>query len=318
MGRNNHALMTGLFLLLLVAGTVAVVYWIGHFERERNLYTISTRESVSGLNPESTVFYRGIAVGKVIKVMFDPHDSGTILVPIEVDKTIAFTQGVYATLRLKGVTGMTQIQLDDDGKIPATLPPGDNPALRIPLLPSITDKLLNSSEDLLKKADHIMQRVSALLSTENEQNINDILVNLKGLSDKLASLHKSIDKALADIPVLSTQAKKTLTHINALSTNASSTLTHIDGLTQELQGLTQVVHGLSNKAGTMMDNGKTSGDQLTQSTLPKFNKLLTDLQSTTQQVKRVATMLENNPQELLLGPDNHDAGPGEPGYKEMP
>ncbi|NOT83365.1 MAG: MCE family protein [Methylococcaceae bacterium] len=318
MGRNNHALMTGLFLLLLVVGTVAAAYWIGHFERERNIYVISTQESVSGLNPESTVFYRGIAVGKVIKVKFDPHDSGTILVPIEVDKTIAFTQGVYATLRLKGVTGLTQIQLDDDGKMPEALPPGDNPVLRIPLVPSVTDKLLNSGEDLLKKADHIMQRLSALLSTENEQNIGGILINLKSLSDKLGNLQKGVDKALADVPLLSTQAKKTLRHINALSTDASKTLSNINALTKDLQGLTQEVQALSNKAGHLLDKGKSSGELVTQSTLPKLNKLLTDLHSTTQQVKRVATMLENNPQELLLGTDQNDVGPGEPNYKDVP
>ena len=140
MGRDKHALITGLFLIIFVAAVTAIIYWIGHFERERNVYVVSTRASVSGLNPESTVFYRGIAVGKVIKIMFDPNDTGIILVPIEVDKDIVFTKGVFATLRLKGVTGLTQIQLEDSGTIPAVLPPGDNPLTRIPLVPSLTDK----------------------------------------------------------------------------------------------------------------------------------------------------------------------------------
>lgn len=318
MGRNNHALLTGLFLVLLTAATVAVIYWIGHFERERNIYVIATKESVSGLNPESTVFFRGIAVGKVIKVKFDPRDSGIILVPIEVDKNIVLTKGVYATLRLKGVTGLTQIQLEDKGVIAEVLPPGDDPVLHIPLMPSLTDKLLNSGEDILKKTDHLMLRLDALLSTENEKNIGGILTNLKNLSDKLGSLQNSVDKALTDVPVLSAQAKKTLTHINGLSADARITLANIDALTKDLQGLTQEVKKLSDKAGHLVENGKTSGELVTQSTLPKLNKLLTDLHATTQQVKRVATMLENNPQELLLGPDKSDAGPGEPDYKDVP
>ncbi len=167
MGRDKHALITGLFLIVFVAAVTAIIYWIGHFERERNIYVISTRESVSGLNPESTVFYRGIAVGKVIKITFDPNDSGIILVPIEVDKNIAFTKGVFATLRLKGVTGLTQIQLEDSGTIPAVLPPGDNPLTRIPLVPSLTDKLMNTGEEILHKADHLMVRLSSLLNDEN-------------------------------------------------------------------------------------------------------------------------------------------------------
>ncbi|MGZ4991881.1 MAG: MlaD family protein [Methylobacter sp.] len=302
MGRENHALITGLFLIALVIASTATVFWLGTMNQERNLYVISTRASVSGLNPESTVFYRGIAVGKVLNVQFDPLDSGSILVPIEVDKNIVLSKGVYATLRLKGVTGLTQIQLEDSGTITEPLAPGDNPVSRIPLVPSMTDKLMDSGEELLHKADHLMQRLSAILNDENEKNIGGILNNLKTLTDKLSTLQKSVDKALAGIP--------------ALNTDAQRTLANIDALANELQGLTKEVQNLSVSAGELVDSGKNTSDALTQTTLPKVNKLLTELQSTTQQVKRVATMLENSPQELLLGPDQQDAGPGEPDYKE--
>lgn len=302
MGKDNHALITGLFLIALVSATTALIFWIGSMDQERNYYVISTRESVSGLNPESTVFYRGIAVGKVLNVQFDPLDSGTILVPIEVDKNIMLNKGVFATLRLKGVTGLTQIQLEDTGAISEVLPPGDDPMCRIPLVPSLTDKLMDSGEELLHKADHLMQRLSLLLNDENEKNIGGILNNLKSLTDKLSELQKSVDKALAGVPALTSDARKTLANI--------------DALTSDLQGLTRDVQTLSQKAGGLVDSGKTSGDALTQSTLPKINKLLSELQTTTQQVKRVAETLEHNPQELLLGPSRQDLGPGEPGYRE--
>ena len=302
MGRDKRALITGLFLVIFVAAVTAIIYWIGHFERERNIYVVSTRESVSGLNPESTVFYRGIAVGKVLNILFDPNDSGTILVPIEVDKDILFTRGVYATLQLKGVTGLTQIQLEDSGTMPAVLEPGDNPLTRIPLTPSLTDKLMNSGEEILKKADHLMVRLSSLLNDENTKNIGGILGNLKTLTDKLSDLQKGVDKALAGIPSLTTDTQKTLAHIN--------------GLTHDLQGLAREVQNLSKKVGNLVGTGDTAGDLLMQTTLPKINKLLTELHSAAQQVKRTATMLDNNPQSLLLGPDPRDSGPGEPGYEE--
>lgn len=302
MGRDKHALITGLFLIVFIAAVTALTYWIGHFERERNIYVVSTREAVSGLNPESTVFYRGIAVGKVIKILFDPHDSGVILVPIEVDKNIIFTRGVFATLRLKGVTGLTQIQLQDSGTLPAVLPPGDNPWSRIPLVPSMTDKLMNSGEELLHKADHLMVELSSLLNDENAKNIGDILGNLKTLTGKLSDLQKSVDKALAGVPAITADAQKTLGQINVL--------------TQDLQVLTKDVQNLGIKTGNLIDTGETAGELLTQTTLPKINKALNELQSAAQQVKRTAAMLDDNPQALLLGPNQHDAGPGEPGYEE--
>ncbi|MDO9141529.1 MAG: MlaD family protein [Methylobacter sp.] len=304
MGRENHALITGLFVIALVTATTAIIFWIGSMDKERKVYVISTRASVSGLNPESTVFYRGIAVGKVLNVRFDPLDSGIILVPVEIDKNIVLSKGVYATLRLKGVTGLTQIQLEDSGTVSEALPPGDNPLLRIPLVPSLTDKLMDSGEELLHKADHLMQRLSGLLTDENEKNIGGILSNLKSLTDKLAELQKSVDKALVGIPVLTTDARKTLGNI--------------DTLANELQGLSREVQALSVKAGSLVDSGKSTGDALMLTTLPKVNKLLTELQATTQQVKRVAAMLEHEPQGLLFGPGQHDLGPGEPGYQGAP
>ena len=302
MGRDKHALITGLFLMVFIGAVIVLTYWLGHFERQRNIYVVSTRESVSGLNPESTVFYRGIAVGKVITIQFDPHDAGIILVRIEVDKNIVFTRGVFATLRLKGVTGLTQIQLQDSGTLPAVLPPGDNPLFRIPLRPSMTDQLMTSGEELVHKADHLMVRLSSLLNDDNTKNIGDILGNLSKLTGKLSELQHSVDKALLGIPALTADSQKTLLHINALAI--------------DLQTLTGDVQNLSLKTGHLVDTGETAGTLLMQSTLPKINQLLTELHGAAQQVKRTATMLDNNPQALLLGPDLHDSGPGEPGYEE--
>ncbi len=301
MGRDNHAALTGLFLVTLVLMTVVIVYWLGHFERERNLYVVSTRASVSGLNPESVVFFRGIAVGKVLNIQFDPNDTGTILVPIEVDKTIILSRGVFANLQLKGVTGLTQINLEDTGTIVEPLPSGNNPLYRIPLKPSLTDKLMSSGEDLLKKADHLMIRLSILLDDKNTDNIANILDHLNGLTAKLADLQHRVDVALAQVPALSADARKTLQHF--------------DSLTGELQDLTGRVKNLSIKIGDLADTGKATGDDFRQTTLPKMNDLLDELRTTSLQVKRMATSIENNPQSLLLGNDAALPGPGESGFE---
>lgn len=309
MGKNKHALVTGLFLVIFVAAVTSIIYWIGHFERERNVYVIATREAVAGLNPESTVFYRGIAVGKVLKIMFDPNDSGIILVPIEVDKNIIFTKGVFATLRLKGVTGLTQIQLADKGQITEPLPANSkNKAYRIPLVPSMTDRLLDSGEQILAKADHIMVRLDGLLNDENTENIGDILGNLKNLSDKLIDLNKSLDKALVGIPALSHDAQTTLKHINGLTDE-------LQILSKELRTLSAKTGNLTDKAGNFADTGKNMGELLMQTTLPKMNELLTDLQATAREVKNTSTVLKKNPQSLLLGQPPSEPAPGEPDYE---
>ncbi|MBK8815755.1 MAG: MCE family protein [Methylococcaceae bacterium] len=302
MGKNNRALLSGLFMVVLMTATVGIVYWLGHLERERDVYVVATQASVSGLNPESTVFYRGIAVGKVLHIKFDPENSGVILIKIEVDKNILFTRGVYATLHLKGVTGLTQLELGDEGKIAEKLPPGDAPTNRIPLMQSVTDRLLNSGDELLKKADHLMIRLSSLLNEENEKNIVGLLSNLKTLSDKLATLQKSVDNALAGIPALTSDARKTLKNI--------------DSLANDLRGLSKEAVALSKRVGTVAESGNTAANTFANSTLPKVNQLVSEIQSASEQVKRLAATLEKNPQSVLVGPEQQMPGPGEPGYEE--
>lgn len=302
MGRNRHALAAGLFLLCLLAAAVGAVYWFGNWHEKRNLYVVSTRASVSGLNPESTVFYRGIDVGKVSSIAFDPFDAGIILIPIEIDQEIVLTRGVYANLRLKGVTGLTQIQLEDDGSNSMILPPGDDPKTRIPMKPSVTDRLMDSGEALLKKADHLMLRLSSLLNDENEKNIVGILTNLKVLSDQLNDLRIRVDRALQGVPGLTRDAHKALADF--------------DALTLELAALSGEVRKLSAQTGALLATGAAAGDHVLRATLPKINKLVIELQTAAQQVRHTAGHLDNDPQSLLLGPSRENGGPGEPGYRE--
>ncbi|MGR9115329.1 MAG: MlaD family protein [Gammaproteobacteria bacterium] len=300
-GRNTRAVATGVFLLVLITALTAVVYWIGSFEKEREIYVVSTQGSVSGLNPESTVFYRGIAVGKVLKVYFDPAEPETILIFIEVDKDLRFTRGLYATLRLKGVTGLTQIDLQDSGSNTKWLPPGDNPDSRIPLLPSLTDRLMNSGMDILAKAEILMVKIDGFLTEENEKEGISILRNLNVVTGKLIGLQDQLAKVLAGLPGLTTKAHNSLTQINELAL--------------ELKGITSDVKKLTDKTSDLAVTGTQAGDILVETTLPKVNEMIFELQKTVQKVRRVADMMENNPQAFILGPEPLEPGPGEPGYE---
>lgn len=302
MGRNTHALATGLFLLTLIIGFVAIVYWIGNLERARDIYVVSTRNSVTGLNPESTVFYRGIAVGKVLKVGFDPDDPMTILVQIEVDKNIKFTRGVFATLRLKGVTGLTQVDLQDAGTSDEWLVPGDRPDQRIPLLPSLTDRLLSSGEEILMEAEQLMIRLDRVLSDENEEHGREILKNLNVATAKLAGLENQLAKVLEKMP--------------GLIDSTHATLGKIDDLTVDLKAAAVSVKQLGDNADQLVASVGDVGDVLTETTLPKAHETMSELISALIQLKRVAGMLETNPQALILGPLKSEPGPGEPGYEE--
>jgi phospholipid/cholesterol/gamma-HCH transport system substrate-binding protein len=73
MENKAHALAAGVFVLFVGAMLVALAMWLTRDTGVRHIYEMSTREAVSGLQSQAAVRYRGIDVGKVAHIGFDPQ-----------------------------------------------------------------------------------------------------------------------------------------------------------------------------------------------------------------------------------------------------
>jgi len=308
MGKDSYALVTGLFMSLLIFGIVVIVIWLGDVKHLTQTYVAATHESVTGLKVGSTVYYRGIAVGKVSAVRFDPDDPEVIIVPMEVDDDVRFTRGVYAMLELKGVTGLTQVALKDSGDNPEPLPKGDRPENRIPIKPSLIERLSVSGENTVKQTHELVLRLNHLMNETNIHHIEQILSNVESATVQLISLQEKAETVLAPVPALTRDARHTLAGVNDLTGELKL-------LSQQLR---QDISALSKQSRGLMQTGTAVGRQLLQTTLPRANTLLLQMQTATRRFDRVAAMLETDPQALLLGPDPQPNAPGEPGFKAMP
>ena len=80
MENRAYALAAGLFTLLLGIGVVAAALWFSGDTVENQEYLLVSRYPVSGLNAQAPVRYRGVTVGKVVDIRFDPLEPRTILV----------------------------------------------------------------------------------------------------------------------------------------------------------------------------------------------------------------------------------------------
>ena len=64
----------GAFVLVLVLGLVGFVIWVGKFRTQEEFarYDILFSGSVTGLQVDGTVRYRGVSVGRIIDIAIDP------------------------------------------------------------------------------------------------------------------------------------------------------------------------------------------------------------------------------------------------------
>jgi phospholipid/cholesterol/gamma-HCH transport system substrate-binding protein len=164
MENRSHALMTGLFTISLLVAAVLFGIWFNRDRVKYDPYLIATTQSIPGLNPQASVRYRGLEVGKVDEIDFDPKLAGQILIHLSIDPATPITKTTYATLGYQGVTGIAYIQLDDDSTgSPALATSKQNPS-RIPLQPGLFDQLEKRGTAILGQAEEVTKRLNTLLS----------------------------------------------------------------------------------------------------------------------------------------------------------
>ncbi|CAN5696534.1 MlaD family protein [soil metagenome] len=315
MENKSHAIAAGAFVLGLIAVLVGLVVWFTRDNTVRNIYELSTSDAVSGLQPQAMVRYRGIAVGKVTLIDFDPKRKGNVRVRISVDERVPLTQSSYATLSYQGVTGLAFIALDDKGGSTVALVPNNDDPPRIPLKQSALAQLQDRGEVIINQVEEVTKRANTLLGDANQKRFADALENIAQAAGSANDLTKrldntvktSLDPALKAMPDALTRVKTAATDVSRVANNLNSTVSRInekDGALDRLASGTQAL-------GQAVDSFNTA-------TLPRVNRVADDTSRAVRRLGRAADGINDNPQSLLFGNGGAAAGPGEPGFAPPP
>jgi phospholipid/cholesterol/gamma-HCH transport system substrate-binding protein len=302
MENKSHALMAGLFTLLLGIALVAAALWLGRDTQVRREYELVTSGSVSGLAPQSDVRYRGLEVGKVEALSFDPKVPGQILIKIGVDPGTPVTGSTFAQLGYQGVTGLGYIQLDDDGKGGSQLL-AENSGQRIPLRPGLLDKLSNGGEAIVADLQVTITRLNELLGPANQKQLSETLVGLNQAAQKITEVAGQVTPTLQRLPGTVDSAHTTLVSIGSTANDYSA-------LAKRLQA----EDGLVAKLNESLDQFDTTARAIRLETLPNVGALSTDAARTSRSLSHAVDRLDERPQSLIFGAATGTPGPGEPGF----
>ena len=319
MENKAHALAAGIFVALLTALALALAAWLTRDTGARDAYEISTRETVSGLQEQAPVRFRGVDVGKVEKIGFDPKISGNVLVRLEVDRDTPLTRDSYATLSYQGVTGLAYVQLTDDGKPAPRLVPNDEVPPRIPLRPGLLQRIEEKGEIILDRVQTATERVNELLSDPNQKRIAAALENIARASESANQLAKNLDTTVTRRldPALA-EATTTLRGVQKAADQVGVTAAQF-GRTAEQFGKTaeriNAPGGPFDRIAEGTDALSGAAESLSVSTLPRVNRAADDTGVAARTVTRALNQLSDNPQSLVYGNGNAPPGPGEPGFQ---
>lgn len=318
MENKAHALAAGVFVLAVTALLIGLAMWLLRDEVNTVAYEMVSSEAVSGLQPQAAVRYKGVAVGKVTDIDFDPAKRGDVLVRIAVSPDAPVSRSTFATLAFQGVTGLSFVQLDDNGGSAEPLPPGPNGPPRIPLKPNPLGQLTDMAGELAERVGQITDRVNQVLSDENQAAFSAALKDVGAAARSTEQLARTteqtikaqLDPARTSIPRLVEQASASLRSINTAAEQTRQTLANYNNVANDVKRAVDQVAG----KGGVVDQLSESANTVTATTLPRIQNLTEDASRTIRRLDRIANSLSENPQAFIYGSGTIPPGPGEPGF----
>lgn len=329
MENKSHALAAGSFVLMLLGLVIGLSVWLTRDTAPQRFYELSSQDAVTGLQLQAAVRYKGVKIGKVIDIGFDPQTSGNVLIRIAIDDKAPLTQSTYAQLGYQGVTGLAFIQLDDDGTSTVELPAGDGTPIRLPLRPSQLSSLSDHGTAILVQLEETSRRVNSLLAPDNREvlmrSIGDMGRAASGIEQLTAKASRVLDAQLnpklVNFPKLAQEAEVTLKALQATSDRVSESA---DEARASALAFRKVTERMNEKGGTLeqlsrgMETLVNTGQTLNAATLPRLNRAIDDTAQAARQISRVVNTINDNPQSLILGTGPTPVGPGEPGFVVTP
>ncbi len=303
--RANH-LWVGIVTLALLAALAAGIIWLAQLGKgDQKEYDIFFKDAVSGLATGSQVSFAGVPVGQVALITLSEQDPEFVRVRIAVKDDVAILVGTTATIQ-GSFTGVSTILLDGARQgAPAITCDTTACPQGVPVIPPKAGgigALLNSAPVLLERLATLTERLTLLLSDENQGEISGILANTNRITDQLADNAPQIERTLVALQGTLDEAAETLDAFEKV-TQSTDRLLNQEGaaLADQLRGTLGAASNAANALTVTLEGARPATRQLTESTLPAAEATLRDLKATSQALRNVTERLENEGATSLLG-----------------
>jgi phospholipid/cholesterol/gamma-HCH transport system substrate-binding protein len=184
MASQKTKFAVGLFILSGLGILTLAVVWLGvtRFLEKGDYYFTYFDESVQGLEKDSPVKYRGVAIGRVEQIRVAP-DARLIEVLLKIDSGENLENDVISQLKAVGITGSMFVELD-------RRKPGEPD--RSPLLNFPSEYKILASRP---------SEISAIMGGIGEAIDMIKSLDLGGISEKVKLALDHIDQAIADVQI---------------------------------------------------------------------------------------------------------------------
>ena len=293
----------GFFVVILFIALLAFIFWLGKYgfeKKQYDYYTVYFTESVSGLNIESPIKYKGFEVGSVKEIKINPHNSEQIEIMIAINKGIPVKEDNFATLGTLGITGLKYIELKGGSHVSNLLEKNQYNQKVIPSRQSIIESLELSTKDF----KDILIQTKKLLSDENIQQLSSLMQhssntfkNIEALTQHLVTKEKQFDELIHQF----TQFASVSSNSFKIMSDSAATVK------QSAASFELLSKGLLNE----VNNGSFNLKESSSDTFQKLNVALDSLDNTLIKTQSLIEQLGNSPSDIIFKQQPVEYGPGE-------
>ncbi|AXH08645.1 ABC transporter substrate-binding protein [Malaciobacter halophilus] len=297
----------GVFVITLFTLLLFFIFWLGKYAfvaSKPDSYTIYIKESVSGLNIDSPVKFKGVEVGSVQNIKINPKNSEEIQVDIIVKHKTPIKEDNFATLGTLGLTGLKYIELKGGSKNSSLLKENKDGKKIIKSKISVLTNLENSSEDISKQLSLLLIQTRKLFNEKNLHNFQELLNASKNTainSDKITKYILNKEKQLTNI----------LNNINSLSISSKSSFDTMKESAIIVKLSAAKVMELSKKVVQEMEKGSFDIKSISKNSLENLNSVLLQLEDTLIKSEELIEQLKQNPSDIIFKKEKIEFGPGE-------
>ena len=308
--RANH-IWVGIVTMLLLAALAALLIWIARLsQHQQNEYDIFFKQSVDGVAKGSEVSYSGVPAGQVKDIALWDKDPSFVRVRIKVDREVPILQGTSASLQ-GSFTGISTIQLS--GAVKGAPPIDERGPAGVPVIPtrrSGLGEILSNAPLLLERLATLSERLTLVLSDQNQKAFANILAHTDTLTGNLADASPEVKRALAELQITLKQATSTLQNVDKLAGSADAMMNDQgSGIAKQLRQTLGSVKAAADELQAALGDVRPAARQLNERTLPATEAAVRDFEAATRSLRAVTDKNNDRGVSSIVG------SPALPDYK---
>ena len=311
--RSNHILVGGVVLALLAALAGFAIWLAGVGGGTKKEYDIFFRQSVQGIAKGAGVSFSGVPSGSVDKIELWKQNPEFVRVRILVNSEVPILVGTTASIQAVSFTGPSQIQLD--GAVKGAPPIEEIGPAGVPVIPTRTaglGALLNNAPQLVERLSTLTERLTEIMSDENQKRLGNILANTDRLTGTLADSGPDLQASIAETRNTIKQAGVAVTQLGKLA-GTTEALLDSEGrpvMADLRKTVAQAQKSMANLDAAIGD-ARPGLQALSTQTMPEINLLIRDLRTMSESLGSVANKLDQGGAASLIGaPTLPDYKPG--------